>query len=187
MDAVGARMTLLSRIGRLFPENETIDTVQTMMTLDATPEDVWAAMLFYEEIPRRPSALLRWVLPVPVRTQGEKTRTGATIECTYDGGHLEKRITGVDAPRAVRFDVTLQALGIEECILMTGGSYELRAVGDRTELVLTTRYHGRIRPRWLFRPFERFVAHRVHRHILNGMRAVLEGAREPAGAALAKI
>jgi hypothetical protein len=62
---------------------------------------------------------------------------------------------------------------------MQGGSYEIRAEGGGAEVVLTTRYRGHLRPRWLWRPFEHFVAHRLHRHILDGMRASLEAASAP--------
>ena len=61
---------------------------------------------------------------------------------------------------------------------MTGGSYTLRPDGAGTEITLVTRYHGHLRPRWLFRLFEHFLAHRVHRHILEGMRVALAGASQ---------
>jgi len=180
-------MSLLARIGRLFPENATVDSVQTILRFEEPPATVWDTMMFYEEIPRRPSALLRLFLPLPVRTRGDKTRPGSLIECTYDGGWLEKRITGVEVSRAIRFEVCKQELGIEGCIEMTGGSYELRGDDGGTELVLTTRYRGRLRPRWFWRPFERFIARGVHNHILEGMRVAFADARSTIGArALAK-
>ena len=82
-------------------------------------------MLFYEEVPRRPMPLLRLFLPAPVRTEGDKTRVGAVIECTYDGGYLEKRITASEHARSIRFDVIVQQLGIEDSIAMSGGSYDI--------------------------------------------------------------
>jgi hypothetical protein len=167
-------MRFLARVGRLFPRSETVEAVGTSVHFDASPEIVWQGMLFYEEVPRRPMPLLRMFLPAPLRTQGEKTRVGAIIECTYDGGYLEKRITAAERARFVRFDVLVQRLGVEDCISMSGGSYEMSAKGGGTELVLTTQYRGHIRPRWLLRPLERFLAHRLHRHILDGMRAALE-------------
>jgi hypothetical protein len=166
-------MTLLARVGRLFPRNDAVDTVQTCVHFDVSVEAVWQAMLFYEEVPQRPMRLLRMFLPLPVRTEGEKTVVGSLIDCTYEGGHLAKRITAVERGRSVRFDVLVQQLGIEDCISMDGGSYEFRAAADGSELVLTTSYRGHLRPRWLWRPLERYLAHRLHHHILVGMRAAL--------------
>jgi hypothetical protein len=166
-------MTILSRVGRLFPRSTTIESVETKTRFDASPESVWRGMLFYEEVPGRPMPLLRMFLPAPVRTQGEKTRVGAIIQCTYDHGYLEKRITAAQSARFVSFDVQVQELGVEDCISMNDGSYEIRGVGDQSEVTLTTRYRGHLRPRWLWRPFERFLAHRLHRHILEGMRVAL--------------
>jgi hypothetical protein len=35
---------------------------------------------------------------------------------------------------------------------------------------LTTIYRPGARPRWVFRPLERYLCHRLHRHVLWGMR-----------------
>jgi polyketide cyclase/dehydrase/lipid transport protein len=167
-------MTLMARIGRLFARNPTTEAVETTMHFDASPEAVWRGMLFYEEVPRRSMPLLSMFLPAPLRTEGDKTRIGAIIACTYDHGYLEKRITVAEPARLVRFDVLVQQLGIEDCISMDDGSYEIHPEAGGTQLVLTTRYRGHLRPRWLARPFEHYLAHRLHRHILHGMRAVVE-------------
>jgi hypothetical protein len=166
---------LASRVGLLFPRNAQSEAVETALHLDATPEEVWQGILFYEEVPRRPLWFLRIFLPRPIRTDGDKTRVGAIVRCTYDGGHLLKRITAVEPARLVRFDVLEQRLGVEDCVSMSQGSYEIRATGDGSEVVLTTRYRSHLRPRRLWRALERYLAHRLHRHILDGMRATLAG------------
>ena len=171
-------MRLLARAGRLFPRSETVEAVQTRVHFDDVPDAVWKRMLFYEEVQGRPGLLLRAFLPAPVRTEGDKTRVGATIECTYDEGYLEKRITACEAPSFVRFEVLVQRLGIEDCVSMKEGSYDMVADGaGGTDVVLTTHYRGHLRPRWLWRPLERILAHRLHRHILDGMRARLAEAK----------
>lgn len=175
-------MRLVSRFGRLFPRNEAVEAVATRVHFDASPEAVWQGMLFYEEVPRRPMPLLRMFLPAPIRTQGDKTRVGASIACAYEGGYLEKRITEAERGRCVRFDVLVQNLGVEDCISMNGGSYEMQVAAGGTEVVLTTRYRGHLRPRWLWRPFEHFLAHRLHRHILDGMRGALGASAKGHGA-----
>jgi hypothetical protein len=164
---------LASRVGLLFPRNVRSEAVETALHLDATPEEVWQGILFYEEVPRRPLWFLRVFLPRPIRTDGEKMRVGAIVRCTYDGGHLLKRITAVEPTRLVRFDVLEQRLGVENCVSMSRGSYEIRATGAGSEVVLTTHYCSHLRPRRLWRPLERSLAHRMHRHILEGMRIAL--------------
>ena len=177
----------LAALARIVPKTDRTDSVQTMMTFRSPPEKVWGAMMFYEEIPQRPSLLLRLSLPVPIRTRGDKTTPGSIIDCLYDGGTLEKRINDVEQARSVRFEVLDQRLGLERCMTMTGGSYELRpTVEGGTLLVLTTNYRAHLWPRFFFRPIEHAIAHAVHRHILVGMRTVLEGAPALTGE-LAKV
>ena len=170
-------MTLLARVGRLFPRNLTVDSVQTRAVFDVPADEVWRQMMFYEEVPGRPSWLLRSILPAPVRTSGEKSKVGSLIACVYTGGSLEKRITAVEPPDFISFDVLVQDLGIEDSITMTGGSYQILARANGAEIVLTTLYRGHVRPRWLLRPVERFVARRLHRHILDGMTTAVVSAQ----------
>ncbi|HEX4943643.1 MAG TPA: SRPBCC family protein [Usitatibacteraceae bacterium] len=164
-------------VGRLFPANPAIDAAVTRARIDAPPGEAWRRLMFYEEVPQRPPLLLKLFLPSPVRTQGGAKEPGATVECTYSRGGLAKRITVAEAPRLLRFEVLEQRLGIEHCITTVEGSYEIRAEGDGCEVALTTRYRGVLRPRWLWRAVERFLAHQLHRHILRGMGAKREGFR----------
>lgn len=168
----------LARIGRIFPRNEAVvDTVTTTWRFEATPEQVWDALMFYEDVPARPSPFLGLFIPLPVKSEGEKRRVGGMVQCTYDGGTLEKRITALEPARRIAFDVCAQALGIEDAIAMCGGSYEIRGDGDGAIVALSTRYRGHLRPRLLFRPLERVLAGRVHGHILRGMTTALAAAR----------
>ena len=153
------------------PPSLTIDAVTTTAAFDAPPDDVWQRMMFYEEVPLRPPLLLRMFLPSPVKTQGDGKHVGTVVECTYSRGGLLKRITALDRPRLVCFEVIEQRLGVERCVTTVEGSYEFRAAGGGTEVALTTKYRGHLRPRWLWRPFERLLAHQLHRHILGGMAA----------------
>ncbi len=153
----------------LFAGNPAAEEVMTSIGCDETPETVWSRMMTYEEIPLRPPVLLRALLPQPRRTQGDKTCVEAEVLCLYDSGFLVKRITKVEPPHLLQFDVVQQRLGIEGCITALGGSYEIRSVKGRTEIALATKYQGYLRPRYLWQPIERFIAHQFHHHILNGM------------------
>lgn len=158
-------------LGRLFPPSLAIDVVTTTTVFDTPADELWQRMMFYEEVPCRPSLLLRMFLPSPLKTQRKSKEVGSVVECSYSRGSLVKRITVLERPRLVRFEVVQQHLGIERCMTTVEGSYEFRADGRSTEVALTTQYRGHLRPRWLWRPFERLLAHRLHRHIVAGMGA----------------
>jgi hypothetical protein len=134
-------------------------------------------MLSYEEVPSRPSLILRTLLPNPIRTEGDKTSVGADVLCIYKTGDLIKRILKVEAPNLLEFQVTDQHLGIERWITLACGSYQIRPSGDQTKIVLTTNYQGHLWPRRFWRPMERLLGHQFHHHILKGMRAALPSAR----------
>jgi len=167
---------LVNDVGAWFPRNSKRESVTTEIRLDASPASVWKALRFYEEIPNRPGPFLSALLPLPLRSEGEKTRVGASIRCIYQGGHLLKRITVSEPPHLLRFDVLEQHLGIENSVSMGEGCYEIRPREGGSDVLLTTQYVGHLRPRFLFRPVERMLAHHVHRHILEGMRTLLRAA-----------
>ena len=158
-------------LGRLFPPSLVIDVVTTTAAFHTPADQLWQRMMFYEEVPCRPPLLLRMFLPSPLKTQTRSKEVGSVVECTYGRGSLLKRITVLERPRLVRFEVLQQNLGIERCMTTVEGSYEFRADGRGTEVALTTQYRGHLRPRWLWHPFERLLAHQLHHHILAGMGA----------------
>ena len=166
-----ARRTL-ARAGAVFPRSTIVHEVVTRGSVDATPELVWRRIVLYEDVPHAPPLLLRLLLPVPLRTSKPGLTVGALVQCSYSGGgRLVKRITEVRPPLLVRFEVIEQRLGIETCFTTLAGAYDIRESSKGSEVALTTRYLGHLRPRWLWRHPERWLAHELHRHILRGMGA----------------
>src|SRR5271157_490232 len=145
------------------------EAVTTRVHFNASPEVLWNHIMFYEELPGRPPFLLRALLPHPVRTEGDKTRVGATVRCEYRGGDLVKRITAVKPHHSLQFEVIEQRLGIEDCVMAVNGSYDINCRGDGSEVVLTTNYRAYLRPSWAWRPLEKLLVSQLHRHILDGM------------------
>lgn len=149
----------------------TEEVVTTRVEFPGEPEAAWESLVTYEEVKRQPPWWLRVLLPQPVGTKGDKTQVGAAVPCRYESGGLVKRITEVRAPWYLGFDVVDQRVGIEEWLEARGGSYEIRAKENgASEVELTTRYVGRLWPRWVWRRVEAAVAHAFHRHILEGMK-----------------
>ncbi len=145
------------------------ESVTTRVHFKASPEAVWNHVMFYEEVPGRPPFILRTVLPHPLRAEGEKTRVGATVRCVYRRGDLIKRITSVEPPHRLQFEVMGQRLGIEGCIHTLGGSYQICGSADESDVVLTTNYLAFLRPRYLWRSLEALLVSQLHRHILRGV------------------
>lgn len=179
----GAVRAVLDWYAGLFAPRAEVEEITTRLRLPASPAQVWGSLKFYEEVPSRPGVLLRMGLPAPVRSEGEKTRVGGTVRCVYEGGYVLKRTTSAEPPNVLRFEVFEQRLGLEHCLSLSDGVYEIRAAPGGAEVALTTRYRGHLRPRVLFRPLERRLTHEIHGHILAGMRTALEAAAaQPAAA-----
>jgi len=81
-----------------------------------------------------------------------------------------KRITAVEPPRLMQFEVVEQCLGIEGCVIALGGSYQIHPNGYGSDIMLTTKYRAFLHPRRLWRPLEKLVTTQLHKHVLNGMR-----------------
>jgi hypothetical protein len=149
--------------------------VVTTMSVSASPRRTWQSLVFYEEVKERPPWFLRLLLPVPVRTQGEKSRVGGEAICLYESGHLLKRTTHIVENELYQFEVVEQQLPVGGSMRLHGGWYRLRELADgRTELAVQTRYVSSKRPRWLWRPLERFVCHLFHRFLLRSVQRKAE-------------
>jgi hypothetical protein len=157
------------------PEAATSTTIVTRLVIESSPEDVWESISFYEQLPEPPPFYLALLLPTPLRVDGKKSAVGDEATCVYDRGYLVKRVTDVDRPRRLSFEVLAQDLEIGRGIELAGGAYTLRPLArDRTDVELATRYTSRQRPRWFWRPIEAAACHLFHRHILRAMRGDAE-------------
>jgi hypothetical protein len=159
----------------LFAREAVDEVIATRVRFNAGPETVWSHIVLFEEILEAAPLLLRTFLPHPIRTEGEKTQVGTTVRCTYEGGYLIKRITIVEPPRLLQFEVVEQHLGIEGCAVTLEGCYKIQPCDDGTDVELVTKYLAHLRPRSIWHPFEALLVGQLHRHILRGVRAAILG------------
>lgn len=146
-------------------------SIRTRMKIAASPERVWAGLMFYEQIDERPPLYLRVLLPQPIGTEGAKSKVGDEVRCLYNGGHLLKRITRVDLGRHYAFEVVEQNLALGGGLKLSGGCYSLVEYREGgTEVAVTTQYVSVRRPTWLWKTIEATVCHMFHRHLLGAMR-----------------
>jgi hypothetical protein len=151
-------------------------SVSTDVVFAAPPEDVWRAIVFYEEIEHDPPLMLRLTLPRALRSEGRKDAVGSLVRCRYAKGHLVKRMTEVDHGRLLAFDVVEQDLRVAAGVGLLGGGYVLEPLaGRRTRVTLTTRYVSRpLHPERLWVALEERLVHAFHRHVLEGMKRKLQ-------------
>ena len=149
-------------------------SVVTGMRLLAPPRLAWERLLYYEQVSDPPPLALRLLLPSPTSAEGLKSSVGHETRCHYREGHLRKRVTRIVPQSYCGFEVVEQHLAIRGGIRLTGGSYTLQELPDRsTRIELETRYVSERRPHWLWRPLEAAVCHAFHRHILTAIRRAL--------------
>lgn len=149
--------------------------IVTQMKFSATADQVWQRLMFYEQLDQRPPLHLRLLLPVPIKTIGDKSHVGDEARCLYEGGHLIKRVTEIEPNKRYAFEVTEQELELGGGMRLSGGEYVLEESSPgTTEVKLSTRYESPRQPRWLWKPIEAAVCHSFHRHILRAMRRSVE-------------
>jgi hypothetical protein len=178
---IAAMPVIGQQIESAFPRRHEIAVVQTGLTVDATPQEAWNAILFYEDVQHAPPWLLHLALPKPIRSEGNKERPGEVVRCFYNCGTICKRISRVERPRRLSFDVVQAIMRSENYAELKDGSFEIEPLGPRqSRITLTTRYERKLKPAWIWEPIERKVIHTLHGHVLEGMRRKAENEPPPA-------
>ena len=167
----GNRTDWRNRLGRWTGGAGVSEEVETRMIFPMRAVDAWERIVFFEETLRRPPWILRLVIPEPLGVEGEKSQVGGLVRCVYRSGEIVKHMTALDWPERVSFDVLGQDLGIEKMLVVRGGSYWIEDDGEMCRVRLATRYTAFMRPRWLWRPVERWLMGMLHLHILTSMLA----------------
>jgi hypothetical protein len=130
---------------------------------------------FYEHISRKPSWLLRLVLPTPQRTSGSYRKVGDVSRCMYsDGGYLAKTIRHIVPGQRIDFDITEQTIRYHRRIVLKGGTIEIDSHTDGTSSVrMLTRYELRFPTFVIGRFFIELVVSAMHRIVIRDMQAAL--------------
>ena len=159
-----------------FPRRTEIAVIKTGLTIEATPQEAWNAIMFYEDVEHSPPWLLHLALPQPIRSEGNKQKEGEVVTCFYNCGEIKKRISKVDAPRQLAFDVIDIQMRSENYAKLQDGRFEIEPVGEKqSRITLTTRFERKLHPSFFWEPIEHKVIHTLHGHVLEGMRRKAEG------------
>jgi hypothetical protein len=157
------------------PVNKLLGTVETIGHIPCKHSDAWETVCFYEQVQKKPSWLLRTVLPIPFKTTGCYGKVGAESRCLYsDGGYLAKKISSLIEGERVDFDIIEQSIRYHQSVALHGGSIYVKAHGDNSCSVhMITRYALRSRLLIPFRPFITTTIAAMHRFVMRDMLARL--------------
>jgi hypothetical protein len=154
-------------------------------TIDATIDEVWDKVCFYEEVKARPNWFLRMTLPLPMRTVGDHKTVGTLCRCEYSANqYILKRITKSVHNSELEFSVTEASDQFERFLSLKGGSIHLSSVkGGRTQVTMITNYEAVGINFPLRRLLVDHIIRSMHRFVIKDMANSIERAQVVQGIA----
>lgn len=163
--------------------------VRTAILVNAPAEKVWNQVISFAEIPRPKELLFRGGIAYPIRAEIVGHGVGAVRHCIFSTGPFVEPIEIWDQPRLLRFGVTASPAPLEEMtpyghidaphlhgyFVSEKGQFALTALpGGRTLLEGTTWYQHALWPAAYWQLWSGYVIHRIHRRVLQHIRAEAE-------------
>jgi hypothetical protein len=151
------------------------ETVVSSITIDATPEDVWDALLEFDRVEGPKPLLMRCGLPIPESCTTEGTGVGSQRTCHFNSGFVRERVTRWEPGQCLEFDVVDVQLPGRHWLGFQGAKYTLETTDTGQTLVKrTTIVTSTLRPAIYWQFFERLGTETEHEYILKSLRAELE-------------
>lgn len=88
--------------------------VETVVEIDAPPEDVWPNVVGFSELPAPNRAIFALGIAYPMRARIEGAGVGAVRHCEFSTGAFVEPITRWEPPRRLSFDVASQPPPMQE-------------------------------------------------------------------------
>jgi uncharacterized membrane protein YhaH (DUF805 family) len=164
--------------------------VITAVEVDAPVERVWPNAIAFAELPPPEHWVFQTGVAYPVRARIDGEGVGAVRRCEFSTGAFVEPITRWEPPHRLSFDVAHCPLPMQEWSFYArvrpphlGRSFrslrgEFRLVelpGGRTRLEGSTWYALDLRPTGYWRWISDAIVHRIHRRVLEHVRALSEG------------
>jgi hypothetical protein len=157
--------------------DERIEPVTSVVTLDASAEEVWSALLAPDDVSANRPLLLRMGLPVPLRCSLEGTGLGARRTCYFDSGVIEERVTRWEPARRLDFQIVRSTLPGRHWLGFESASYIMEELDPRqTRVTRMTTITSKLCPAWYWRHFEHMGVDAEHRYLFESLGNALTGA-----------
>jgi hypothetical protein len=167
----------------------TVYEVSTSVEVAASPDEVWQHVIAFPDLPPAEEWYFHSGIAVPLRARIEGEGVGAVRHCEFTTGPFVEPVTVWEPGRRLAFDVTSQPPPMEEwspyrelhpphldaSLRSVRGEFRLFPLeGGRTRLEGSTWYTISLGPEAYFRLWSDAVIHRVHRRVLEHVRALSE-------------
>jgi hypothetical protein len=170
--------------------------VLTAIEIDAPPEVVWPGVIGFTPIAAPADWVLRSGIAAPTGARIEGHGVGAVRHCEFTTGAFVEPITAWEPPYRLAFDVVASPPPLDEIspwgqvyaphlvdgLVSERGEFRLVPLpGGRTRLEGRTWYRLEMAPQAYWTRWSDFLIHRIHRRVLEHVRALAEGGLTPSG------
>ena len=169
----------------LLPPPPTVSQT-TSIILDATPTEVFDALVFYEDCDHPAPLWFSIGFPRPVGPATPAKEMGSEQLCHFHKGWVRKQFDVWERGEALEFAVLDHEIGFERSVRLLRGGYRLEPVAGGTRLAATTVYRAKLTVRFVWAPIERVLCRDFHEYLLEGVRLNLERQLFERGLPLAK-
>jgi hypothetical protein len=164
-------------------------TVSDAVTIDASAEVVWRALITMGSLGQPPDLLFRLGVACPQRVDIYGTGQGALRVCTLTTGQLQERITSWQPGRELRWVSISTPPPLEELnpfrdidpphlhgfYRSVSGQFEFQPVGrDKTLVIRSSSYQHNLFPALYWKLWCDYVARRGHVHVLGVLKQSAE-------------
>jgi uncharacterized membrane protein YhaH (DUF805 family) len=172
------------------PPTASLREVRSAVEIEAPAEVVWETVIAFPPITAPTALMFRLGIAYPMRAEIEGSGVGAIRLCVFSTGAFVEPITAWEPGRRLSFDVIespppLRELSFRDVkpphldgyLVPRRGEFRLVELPDGwTRLEGSTWYEQRLRPEGYWVVFSDFVIGRVHRRVLEHIKAVSEAA-----------
>lgn len=166
-----------------------IRSVTTTLEIDAPIDAIWQTVISFPKISEPPTGLFRAGIAYPIEARIDGEGVGAVRYCVFSTGSFVEPITVWDAPHHLAFDVTENPPPMRELSLYQDldvphlhghmvskkGEFRLEETASGS-VVLTGRtwYTHSMKPTFYWGPISDQIIHRIHRRVLEHIKAEAE-------------
>ena len=149
-----------------------IEVVKSSIIIDAARDEVWYAIIEFDQVTGPKPLLMQMGLPIPESCTTRGSGVGAERICHFNSGFIRERVTLWHPPQRLELDVEEVQLPGRHWLGFQGATYTLDKIDTgETRVTRTTIVTSTLRPAFYWRFFERLGTEAEHDYILESLKS----------------